>query len=48
MEQLISGSGLDCSTFYDSDLPDMRWTAVAFRPTTREHGRETFGHLSLA
>jgi hypothetical protein len=48
MERLMSSAQLDCVAFHDSDLPWMKWTAVAFRPTDRESGQTLFGHLPLA
>lgn len=40
--------GFDFAAFFDPDLPLMNWTAVAFRPCTRDTGKKVFGHLSLA
>ena len=46
MDQLlVDNEGV---AFYDSDLPHIKHTAIAFRPVTRKQGGSVFGHLSLA
>ena len=48
MNRLMETSNLNYVSFHDSDIPDMKWTAIAFWPVGREKGSDIFGDFSLA